>query len=113
MNEKFNALLEDDVLTVISKWNLAGHKTAIATVIDTWGSSPRPIGSQLGINDKGELIGSVSGGCIEGAVAKQAFEVMDSGTAKTLEFGVSNEDAWEVGLACGGSVRVFVECVGS
>ena len=109
MEEKFNALLNDDVLTTISKWTRSGHKAALATVIDTWGSSPRPVGSQLGINDKGELVGSVSGGCIEGAVAKQAFEVMELGPPRTLEFGVSNEDAWGVGLACGGSVRVFVE----
>ena len=76
MEEKFNALLNDDVLTTISNWTKSGHKAALATVIDTWGSSPRPVGSQLGINDKGELVGSVSGGCIEGAVAKQAFEVV-------------------------------------
>tara|TARA_B100001142_G_C14112583_1_gene569739 strand:- start:324 stop:662 length:339 start_codon:yes stop_codon:yes gene_type:complete len=109
MEAKFDSELNDDVLAAVSEWTKKGHKAALATVIDTWGSSPRPIGSQLGINDKGELIGSVSGGCIEGAVAKEAFKVMEIGTPKTLEFGVSNEDAWEVGLACGGSVRVFVE----
>ena len=109
MEEKFDAKSNDDVLTAVFDWTKKGHKAALATVIDTWGSSPRPIGSQLGINDKGELIGSVSGGCIEGAVAKEAFKVMEFGMPRTLEFGVSNEDAWEVGLACGGSVRVFVE----
>ena len=109
MEEKFDAKSNDDVLTTVFDWTKKGHKAALATVIDTWGSSPRPIGSQLGINDKGELIGSVSGGCIEGAVEKEAFKVMELGMPRTLEFGVSNEDAWEVGLACGGSVRVFVE----
>ena len=109
MEEKFNALLNDDVLTTISNWTKSGHKVALATVIDTWGSSPRPVGSQLGINDKGELVGSVSGGCIEGAVIQKAQEVMDSGALEILEFGVSDEQAWEVGLACGGTVRVMVE----
>ena len=83
MEAKFDSELNDDVLTAVSEWTKKGHKAALATVIDTWGSSPRPIGSQLGINDKGELIGSVSGGCIEGAVAKEAFKVMEIGTPKS------------------------------
>lgn len=109
MSEKFDALARDDVLSTVASWRDAGRKAAIATVVDTWGSSPRPVGSQLGIDADGTLIGSVSGGCIEGAVAKEAFEVMEDGKPRMLEFGVSNEQAWEVGLACGGTIRVFVE----
>ncbi|MBH67939.1 MAG: xanthine dehydrogenase [Rhodospirillaceae bacterium] len=103
----------DNVLKTVVDWIDDGSKSAIATVVDTWGSSPRPVGSQLGINEKGEIIGSVSGGCIEGAVVKEALKVMDTGSPSLLEFGVSNEEAWEVGLACGGTVRVFIERVES
>ena len=105
----YNALARDDVLTTVTDWHADGRKTAIATVIKTWGSSPRPVGSQLGIDGNGNLVGSVSGGCIEGAVAKEALEVMEHGLPRVLEYGVSDEQAWEVGLACGGTVRVFVE----
>ena len=82
---------------------------AIATVVHTWGSSPRPIGSHLVVNDRLEFVGSVSGGCIEGAVVETAQDVIESGTPKVLKFGVTNEMAWEVGLACGGKVEVFLE----
>ncbi len=85
---------------------------AIATVTETWGSSPRPAGSQMAISSAGRILGSVSGGCIEGAVAEVGREVMETGTPRLLEFGVSNERAWEVGLACGGRVKVFVERLG-
>jgi xanthine dehydrogenase accessory factor len=84
---------------------------ALATVARTWGSSPRPAGSKLAVNDATEFVGSVSGGCIEGAVIQEALEVMESGASRVLEFGVSDETAWEVGLACGGKVEVFVEAV--
>ena len=109
MSETFDALARDDVLRTISEWSAIGRKAALATVVNTWGSSPRPVGSQLGIDSNGNLVGSVSGGCIEGAVAKEAMEVMEDGEPRLLEFGVSNEQAWEVGLACGGTVQVFVE----
>lgn len=102
---------ETRALDQIATWRAAGHKAALATVVQTWGSSPRPAGSHMAMNDKGEFVGSVSGGCIEGAVIEAAREVMASGASKTLEFGVTNEMAWEVGLACGGRVRVFVEAV--
>ncbi len=102
---------ETDALDQIATWRSAGHKTALATVVQTWGSSPRPAGSHMAINDAGEFVGSVSGGCIEGAVIEAAGDVMLTGVPKTLEFGVTNEMAWEVGLACGGRVRVFVEAV--
>jgi len=102
---------ETDAFTHIAVWRAAGRKAALATVIQTWGSSPRPAGSHMAVNDAGEFVGSVSGGCIEGAVIEAARAVMASGRPTTLEFGVTNEMAWEVGLACGGKVRVFVEAV--
>jgi xanthine/CO dehydrogenase XdhC/CoxF family maturation factor len=102
---------QDDVLAEAGRWRDAGRKVALATVVTTWGSSPRPVGSQLAVDDKGQFIGSVSGGCIEGAVIKEALDVIASGAPKLLDFGVTNEQAWEVGLACGGKVQVFVERV--
>ena len=98
-----------DVLEQAARWRDDGRGVALATVVATWGSSPRPTGSQLAVDDKGNMLGSVSGGCIEGAVVHEAREVMESGTPKLLEYGVTDETAWEVGLACGGTVRVFVE----
>ncbi len=99
----------DDVLGQAGRWRDEGRKVALATVVSTWGSSPRPVGSQLAVDETGNMVGSVSGGCIEGAVVLEARQAMDSGTVKLLEFGVTDEMAWEVGLACGGTVRVFVE----
>jgi len=104
-------MTEDDVLAEAGRWRDAGRKVALATVVTTWGSSPRPVGSQLAVDDAGKFIGSVSGGCIEGAVIKEALEVIQSGAPKLLDFGVTNEQAWDVGLACGGKVQVFVERV--
>ena len=101
----------DEVLQQLANWQDAGRKVAVATVVSTWGSSPRPVGSQLGVNDQGEMVGSVSGGCIEGAVVKEAFEVMEGAPAKLLDFGISNEQAWEVGLACGGKLEVYIEAI--
>ena len=99
------------ILEQAAAWRDAGHKVALATVVRTWGSSPRPPGSKLAGNDHGEMVGSVSGGCIEGAVVKEAQALMLTGASKLLHFGVANEMAWEVGLACGGQVDVFVEAV--
>jgi xanthine/CO dehydrogenase XdhC/CoxF family maturation factor len=101
----------EDTLATAAAWRAAGRSVALATVVTTWGSSPRPVGSQLVVDDKGTFLGSVSGGCIEGAVIQEAKDVMRTGTPRVLEFGVSNEQAWEVGLACGGKVRVLVERV--
>jgi xanthine/CO dehydrogenase XdhC/CoxF family maturation factor len=84
---------------------------AIATVVETWGSAPRPVGSHLVIDDEGNFLGSVSGGCVEGAVVEEALEVIGSGAAKTLSFGVADETAWRVGLSCGGKIAVYVEPV--
>lgn len=101
----------EPLLEQAASWRTEGRKVALATVVETWGSSPRPAGSQLIVDDKGRMQGSVSGGCIEGAVVQEANRVMADGAPALLEFGVSNEQAWEVGLACGGTVRVFVERV--
>lgn len=100
---------EMEVLVAARDWKLAGCGVALATVVKTWGSSPRPAGSHLAVRDDGFFLGSVSGGCVEGAVVEEALGVMKSGVPKVLEFGVTNERAWEVGLACGGTVRIFVE----
>ena len=100
-----------DPLDQLKRWTAEGHKTALATVVATWGSSPRPVGSHMAVLDTGDFSGSVSGGCIEGAVVDAAREAIKTGTPKLLEYGVSNEDAWEVGLACGGRIQVFVEPV--
>ena len=105
------ALKSDDVLTTAGAWKKAGKGVAVATVVTTWGSSPRPVGSQLAVSDKQEMEGSVSGGCIEGAVVLEAQKVIADGKPRLLDFGVTNEQAWEVGLACGGKVQVFVERV--
>lgn len=99
----------EDILSLAAAWAQAGEQVAIATVTETWGSSPRPAGSRMAISKSGRIAGSVSGGCIEGAVAEAAQDVMATGTPKLLDFGVTNEMAWEVGLACGGKVKVFVE----
>lgn len=99
----------DDVLQQAAAWQAEGQPVAIATVVRTWGSSPRPAGSQLAVDGRGNMVGSVSGGCIEGAVIGEAQEVMETGAPKRLSYGVSNEMAWEVGLACGGTVDVYVE----
>ena len=100
---------DDDVLGEAARWLEAGRTVALATVVSTWGSSPRPAGSHLAIDEDGAMAGSVSGGCIEGAVVSEAMEVMRTGAPKLLEYGVTDELAWEVGLACGGTVEVFVE----
>ncbi len=99
----------DDVLAEATLWLDDGRRVALATVVATWGSSPRPVGSQLALDAEGNMVGSVSGGCIEGAVVHEAGSVMESGAPKLLEYGVTDEMAWEVGLACGGTVKVFVE----
>jgi xanthine/CO dehydrogenase XdhC/CoxF family maturation factor len=100
-----------DVLRTALEWRDAGKSVALATVVQTWGSSPRPAGSSLVVADDGSFEGSVSGGCVEGAVIEAALEVMKSGRQRSLEFGVSDDDAWAVGLACGGQIQVLVEAV--
>lgn len=101
----------DDVLEQAARWRREGKAVALATVVSTWGSSPRPTGSQMAIDGAGAMAGSVSGGCIEGSVVEEALAAIKDGKPRLLDFGVTNEQAWEVGLACGGKVQVFVEAV--
>ncbi|WP_421723055.1 XdhC family protein [Bauldia sp.] len=100
-----------DVLATAEAWREAGRDVALATVVETWGSAPRPVGSHLVVDADGRFEGSVSGGCVEGAVVAEAVDVIADGQPKMLEFGVADETAWEVGLSCGGRIRVYVEKV--
>jgi xanthine/CO dehydrogenase XdhC/CoxF family maturation factor len=99
----------DDIIAIAAQWLSEGRKVALATVVKTWGSSPLPVGSQLVIDDNYAFAGSVSGGCIEGAVIEEAQLVIKSGEAKLLNFGIDNERAWEVGLSCGGDIEIYLE----
>ncbi len=103
----------DNIPETALAWHRAGKGAALATVVQTWGSAPRRVGSQLAITAEGEIQGSVSGGCVEGAVIVEAIEAIADGQHRMLEFGVSDEDAFAVGLACGGTIRVLVEPVGT
>jgi xanthine/CO dehydrogenase XdhC/CoxF family maturation factor len=105
------AASDHSILEQAAQWLAEGRKVAIATVVETWGSAPQPIGSQLVIDAEGNFIGSVSGGCVEGAVVTEAVDVIGSGAPKLLQFGVADETAWKVGLACGGKIGVYVEPV--
>lgn len=98
-----------ELLTDITNWLAAGQEVALATVIQTWGSAPRKAGGKMAVTPAGQLAGSVSGGCVEGAVYEEAVESLQTGRGKLLTFGVADETAWEVGLACGGSIQIFVE----
>ncbi|HEY6578799.1 MAG TPA: XdhC family protein [Rhizomicrobium sp.] len=98
-----------EVLETAERWLLAGRRVALATVTKTWGSAPRPAGSAMAICDNGAFVGSVSGGCVEGAVIVAAAETIRTGNARALHFGVADENAWSVGLACGGHIELFVE----
>ncbi len=102
----------EDVLAAAAGWRDAGEEVALATVTETWGSSPRPSGSQMAVTRSGRMAGSVSGGCVEGAVADAGMRAIETGKPELLDFGVSDERAWEVGLACGGKIKVFVERLG-
>lgn len=102
----------DDIPEIALAWHQAGKQAVIATVVQTWGSAPRPVGSQLAISGAGEIAGSVSGGCVEGAVVVEAMECLEDGRARILDYGVTNDEAFAVGLACGGEIRVMVEPVG-
>lgn len=101
-----------DELNLAEQWLSQGRDVALATVVSTWGSAPRPAGSHLVIDGEGNFEGSVSGGCVEGAVVAEAMDVIDTGKSKMLEFGVADETAFEVGLSCGGKIRVYVERIG-
>src|ERR671938_752895 len=100
-----------DVLEAVERWRADGKAVALATVVATRRSAPRPLGSKLAVSSAGELAGSVSGGCVESDVAEHAREVLASGSPKLVSYGIADEDAWSVGLPCGGEIDVFVERV--
>jgi len=100
---------DEEILKAAEDWRRAGKGVALATVVETWGSAPRPVGANLVIDQEGNFLGSVSGGCVEGAVVAEALDVIESGKPKMLEFGVADEAAWKVGLSCGGKIRVLLE----
>src|SRR4051812_50170072 len=97
-----------DILKEAEAWKRSGRGVALATVIETWGSAPRPVGSHLVVDEEGNFLGSVSGGCVEGAVIEEAADVIADGRPRMLEFGVADEAAWKVGLSCGGENRGYV-----
>lgn len=100
---------DDDLLLLAQMWRESGRSVALATVVETWGSAPRPSGSHLVIDGEGHFEGSVSGGCVEAEIITEAMDVLEDGRARLLEFGVADETAWRSGLSCGGKIRVFVE----
>jgi xanthine/CO dehydrogenase XdhC/CoxF family maturation factor len=101
-----------EILERAADWGRSGLGVALATVVSTWGSAPRPAGSHLAVNERGEFVGSVSGGCIEGAVVREALDAIRDGKPRLLDYGVTHDRAWEVGLACGGTIQIFVERIG-
>ncbi len=101
-----------DPLIAAEVWLAEGRGVALATVVETWGSAPRPVGSHLVIDSDGSFFGSVSGGCVEGAVITEAADVIATGEPRMLEFGVADETAWRVGLSCGGKIRIQLERIG-
>ena len=103
--------MQNTTLETAGQWLSQGRMIALATVIETWGSAPQPVGSQLLVDADGNFEGAVSGGCVEGAVITEAIDLIASGGHKVLSFGVADETAWKVGLACGGKIRVLVETV--
>jgi xanthine/CO dehydrogenase XdhC/CoxF family maturation factor len=98
-----------EILDDVERWRAEGKKVAVATVVATRRSAPRPVGAKLAISESGEMCGSVSGGCVESDVYENAREVLETGKPKMLSYGIADEEAWEVGLPCGGEIDVFVE----
>ena len=98
-----------DILPQVERWRAEGKRVAVATVVKAWGSSPRPVGAKLAVSDVGDMEGSVSGGCVEGAVVEEAQAVMSTGVPKLVGYGVTDEMAWQVGLSCGGEIEVYIE----
>lgn len=98
-----------EILASIQEWQARGDQVALATVTWTGGSTPRPVGAKMAVNSRGEFVGSVSGGCVEGAVIEHARAVLKSGKPRLVDYGIADEMAWDVGLACGGSLKVFIE----
>ena len=102
-------IVEDHVLEIAERWLAEGHRVALATVIETWGSAPRPAGSAMAISDDSDFAGSVSGGCVEGAVIEAAADTIRTGLSRRMNFGVADESAWSAGLACGGQIQIRLE----
>tara|TARA_B100000214_G_scaffold179509_1_gene129222 strand:+ start:353 stop:682 length:330 start_codon:yes stop_codon:yes gene_type:complete len=103
-------VLDEKILDEANLWIKSNHKVALATVIKTWGSSPRQVGSKMIVNEKGEFLGSISGGCIESSVIDESLQLIKGNKLfKKIELKVSNENAWEVGLACGGEIIIYLE----
>lgn len=100
-----------DLLDKIDEWRGQRRRVAVATVVKTWGSAPRPLGAKMALTADGEMAGSVSGGCVEGAVFEEGQRVLESGEPRLLRFGVADDQAWAVGLSCGGEIEVFVEAL--
>ena len=98
-----------DIVKDVTTWTQRGDRVAIATVVDVRRSAPRPPGAKMAVNERGEVSGAVSGGCVEGAVVEAAQEVLQGGEARLLHFGIADSEAWDVGLPCGGEIDVFVE----
>ncbi len=99
----------NQIFRQIRQWRDLGRDAALATVVRTWGSSPRPVGSQMAVDGDGQFVGSVTGGCAEAAVIQEAAAVIADGRPRRLQFAVSDQQAWDAGLACGGQIEVFVE----
>jgi xanthine dehydrogenase accessory factor len=100
---------DDEVLRIAVEWHAQGRALAMATVVETWGSAPRPVGSRLLVDQNGHFLGSVSGGCVEAEVVSDALDVIAIGAPQLREFGVSDETAWGAGLSCGGRIKIFIE----
>ncbi|MEE8350448.1 MAG: XdhC family protein [Acidobacteriota bacterium] len=98
-----------EILDDVDRWKKEGHQVAIATVVKIYGSAPRPLGAKLAISSNGDIVGSVSGGCVEGAVVEEARAAMKLGRPKLVKFGITDDEAWSVGLTCGGEIEVFVD----
>jgi xanthine/CO dehydrogenase XdhC/CoxF family maturation factor len=100
---------EEGLLDTVERWLAEGHGVALATVVKTWGSAPRPAGSHMAVREDGAFLGSISGGCVEGATIESAAETIRDGKPRQLHFGINDETAWSVGLACGGKIDIFIE----
>lgn len=100
-----------EILPEIERWQRAGEKVVVATVVATRRSAPRPVGTSLAVSESGEMCGSVSGGCVESDVYENAREVLESGESRLLHYGITDDEAWAVGLPCGGEIDVFLERV--